>query len=258
MRHSFRRGFTLIELLVVIAIIAILAAILFPVFAQARERARQISCLSNSRQLATANFMYTQDYDETLLPSTNYGVDPADPLRIWPGMILPYVKNEGVFVCPSGINAAYPKDWSVRGVGSIGYNGLAGYDPVGAEAPTSTASLASLDEPARTVLLADTPSGPTSQKYRGYVFDPSVPGGKKNAADFRLNTPLVADIDLVAGSSLPAGQLKPVYCRHLSDRQGHGIASLMFGDGHAKAYSANSILAQDRGANLIWQFRQFP
>jgi len=60
-----RRGFTLIELLVVIAIIAILAAILFPVFAKAREKARQSSCLSNLRQLATATLSYTQDYDET-------------------------------------------------------------------------------------------------------------------------------------------------------------------------------------------------
>ena len=64
--HSQRKGFTLIELLVVIAIIAILAAILFPVFAQARAKARQISCLSNTKQMGTATMMYVQDYDETL------------------------------------------------------------------------------------------------------------------------------------------------------------------------------------------------
>jgi len=65
---SRKRGFTLIELLVVIAIIAILAAILFPVFAQAREKARAISCLSNCKQMGTAVLMYAQDYDESIVP----------------------------------------------------------------------------------------------------------------------------------------------------------------------------------------------
>jgi prepilin-type N-terminal cleavage/methylation domain-containing protein len=253
-----KRAFTLIELLVVIAIIAILAAILFPVFAQAREKARQIQCLSNSRQLATANYMYTQDYDETILPSTNYAVPTSDPLRIWPSMVQPYVKNQGVFLCPSALNGRFATDWSVRGSAPIGYNGLTGYDPLGIEAPTTTASLAELDEPSRTVLLADTANGPTADKYRGYVFDPSVPGSRKNAADFRLSTPLVADRDLVAGSPLPPGELKPVFCRHHKDGQNHGVASLIFADGHAKAYSAASILAQEKGANLIWMFRKFP
>lgn len=251
-----RNGFTLIELLVVIAIIAILAAILFPTFAQAREKARQIQCLANARQLATANTMYVQDYDETILPSTNYAVPTSDPLRIWPAMIQPYVKNQGVFLCPSASTGGFAANWSVRGVAPIGYNGLTGYDPSGAEAPTSVAPLASMDEPSRTVLLADTACGPTGSKYRGYVFEPS--NGARNATDWRLSTPLVADVDLVAGSSLSPAQLKPVFCRHHADGQGHGVASLVFADGHAKAYSAASIQAQDRGANLIWMFRQFP
>jgi prepilin-type N-terminal cleavage/methylation domain-containing protein len=253
-----RSGFTLIELLVVIAIIAILAAMLFPVFAQAREKARAIACLSNSRQLATANFMYTQDYDEVILPSTNYAVAISDPLRIWPAMVQPYVKNQGVFTCPSAQNAKFATDWSLRGYAPIGYNGLTAYDPAGVEAPTSVAALASLDEPSRTVLLADTPSGDTGNKYRGYVFDPAVPSAKKNVADFRLSTPLVADSDLVMGSPLPPSELKPVFCRHHRDGRNHGFASLMFADGHAKAYSAAGILAQDGGANLIWMFRKFP
>src|SRR5258707_9160721 len=110
---SRKRAFTLIELLVVIAIIAILAAILFPVFAQAREKARAISCLSNEKNMGTAVLMYGQDYDETILPwwtSQEYSGQPFRE-RSWVTRIQPYVKNgtvvagqqrpNGIFACPS-------------------------------------------------------------------------------------------------------------------------------------------------------------
>lgn len=100
-----KKGFTLIELLVVIAIIAILAAILFPVFAKAREKARQTSCLSNMKQMGLGYQMYAQDYDEKYM-GTWY--EPPASGDYWSGtwhywyqMIYPYVKNDGVFFCPS-------------------------------------------------------------------------------------------------------------------------------------------------------------
>ncbi len=99
---SPRRGFTLIELLVVIAIIAILAAILFPVFAQARAKAQQTSCLNNSKQIGLALMMYTADYDNTL-PSAYYYVNGATSALgyvHWSGMVAPYVKNNQIWVCP--------------------------------------------------------------------------------------------------------------------------------------------------------------
>lgn len=97
-----RSGFTLIELLVVIAIIAILAAILFPVFAQAREKARQSTCSSNLKQLGTAIRMYVDDYDGVYIPTYNYinGWN-ACPHYAWFHMCQPYIKNLNVFNCPS-------------------------------------------------------------------------------------------------------------------------------------------------------------
>jgi len=97
-------GFTLIELLVVIAIIAILAAILFPVFAQARESARMTSCLSNMKQIGLALRMYGQDYDETY-PNIRLYIDPGVGCcnldLTWKNVTMPYIKNKQVFACPS-------------------------------------------------------------------------------------------------------------------------------------------------------------
>jgi prepilin-type N-terminal cleavage/methylation domain-containing protein len=116
-----RRGFTLIELLVVIAIIAILAAILFPVFAQAREKARQAACLSNGKQIATGLMMYAQDYDERLPRWWTPTGGQNNQSRDWKNDIEPYVKNWDIYRCPSrntqwpgyGYNAFFATDTGV-------------------------------------------------------------------------------------------------------------------------------------------------
>ena len=106
------RGFTLIELLVVIAIIALLAAILFPVFARARENARKTSCQNNLKQLGVGFAQYTQDFDECTLPIRVNGTNAA---FVWTECVYPYVKNKQVFVCPSatGSTLSYTYNFNV-------------------------------------------------------------------------------------------------------------------------------------------------
>ncbi len=254
-----RRAFTLIELLVVIAIVAILAAIMFPVFAQARERARQAACLSNQRQLALATAMYAQDHDEIFPMTANYG---GTVRTIWSQMIEPYLRSRGVVACPSAISPGFPADWASRGYASIGMTAQAAYDPAGVEGFPAALSLPAIDEPARVPLFVDTPNAPTGGgigKYRGHNFDPCVAGGKPNGFDPRLGTPLVSDRDLVKElSALSAGQLKPVWARHFSTGQDDGRATIVHADGHVASHSAKAILAQDKGANLLWRFRGCP
>jgi prepilin-type N-terminal cleavage/methylation domain-containing protein len=118
-----RAGFTLIELLVVIAVIAIVAAILFPVFAQARESARQTTCVSNLKQLGTSVLMYLQDWDETYPLNRVYALRGGSPCNekivTWKTETLPYVKNIGVYRCPS--NPHNHLDDETHGGDALGY-----------------------------------------------------------------------------------------------------------------------------------------
>jgi prepilin-type N-terminal cleavage/methylation domain-containing protein/prepilin-type processing-associated H-X9-DG protein len=176
-----RHGFTLIELLVVIAIIAILAAILFPVFAQAREKARAISCISNLKQFALAQMMYVQDYDETMTglfvldSSPNplyYGVVP------WPILLDPYVKNEQLQDCPTTARPSNLGPSDIPFFRSYGWNFLylGGYG-------VPNASLGAINAPAETVMMVDTFAGlPAPYERVGYYaayapsyFNPPYP-----------------------------------------------------------------------------------
>ena len=152
-----RRGFTLIELLVVIAIIAILAAILFPVFAKAREKARQTSCLSNVKQLSLAVLMYVQDYDEMFSVVRSIHSYYARP---WYEAIAPYVKNSQVFVCPS--QTEFRSAWGgygYNGYGSNRSNGL-GYrhqsdDPPSPQPLQAPPVLAVIEQPASMFMVGE-------------------------------------------------------------------------------------------------------
>jgi prepilin-type N-terminal cleavage/methylation domain-containing protein/prepilin-type processing-associated H-X9-DG protein len=190
-----RKGFTLIELLVVIAIIAILAAILFPVFAKAREKARQTSCASNLKQLATASLMYAQDFEETFPKARfRYTSDKADMTAIyWFTCLMPYVKNNNLFSCPTAGNK-YPNNMTVPVQGlTLGYgwnigineamtynstayggycNGMGYYESDG----TVPIHLPWIKTPAETILLGDI--SPVNGDYAYLMY------GVRNGADY--------------------------------------------------------------------------
>jgi prepilin-type N-terminal cleavage/methylation domain-containing protein/prepilin-type processing-associated H-X9-DG protein len=150
-----RRGFTLIELLVVIAIIAILAAILFPVFAKAREKARQSSCLSNLKQMGLAFLQYVQDYDERMPRANNApctyllpnGTVSTSTNMLWHYQISPYIKNWQIYNCPSN---------SVQ-LDLANYDSSFGYGYHATEPTWNLAgrSIGELNVPAETIMLAD-------------------------------------------------------------------------------------------------------
>jgi len=186
MIRSTQRAFTLIELLVVIAIIAILAAILFPVFAQAREKARAISCLSNMKQLGTAFAMYLQDYDEVVLPRYQAcpSTGPTDKTqKLWTDTLQPYVKNKQIFICPSTNGQAFYADqWTqwdatieptnTRGYLSIGYNQtISGwYYPNNPCGDMILPALPRIIAPTKNVMFCESVPGTVADGYRGYLF----------------------------------------------------------------------------------------
>ncbi|MGB9876175.1 MAG: DUF1559 domain-containing protein [bacterium] len=161
-----RKGFTLIELLVVIAIIAILAAILFPVFSRARENARKTVCLSNMKQIGTALMMYVQDWDECY-PVSCWGEAVCqwrDDISYWLSGVFPYVKNVGIFSCPSQSGShcfCFPaitrlpefRDGNCPAWNRVKIN--YGYsEPMSYQRPLK---MSRLQNPAATVVIADSP-----------------------------------------------------------------------------------------------------
>jgi len=255
---SRKSGFTLIELLVVIAIIAILAAILFPVFAQAREKARAISCLSNTKQIGLASLMYAQDYDETLVPAGSRYAHQRIPCfdgdssfnpnpRAWVDWeipLIPYIKSPEIFVCPDrrdfGCNGyAMNTDSSDDDFpGAPTPPGIWAY-PAATSAPLSQVTLGAVVSPAECLFIFDSFDSNLEDLY-----DPSItPDGGPDTEGWEqmgswlqaVKSGLISESNLV--SKFSAGPW-----RHSSQ------LNVLWLDGHSKAVRFSAL--QQKNLNI--------
>ena len=238
-------AFTLIELLVVIAIIAILAAILFPVFAQAREKARQAACLSNTKQIALGIQMYAQDYDETLPVA---GVNSQCRGK-WQWQIFPYVKNQQVFTCPNIPDNAWIATLGANPCGGpqVGGNDKGGYgwsnalstdiaDPADPNSPNISPgyALSKIAKPADTIIVGDTGFSVTegaSNTAAGYAMlasDPRRSPAAENWAQPGLYPQFRHTAELT--KTVMDSRKLPI----------KGRANFCFLDGHAKSLSIDT------------------
>ncbi len=278
---THRHGFTLIELLVVIAIIAILAAILFPVFARARAKAEQTSCLNNQKQIGLALMMYAADNDNTL-PSAYYyvnGATSANGYVHWSGMVNPYVKNNQIWVCPSDpIKGFAPTCFTTPPVNPpagqvslkpgvndvqvprISYcaNELLLPRLKYASVPQQVVSLSVVDAPAETIVMAEYTSvinalldtsptgGDAIKSHRPTSGVMLAGGGVFDGESYVMGTGVVA-LDLArAQAAINAAQATNAMGQHhiayIDPVRHNGGSNYVFADGHTKWQNLASTL----------------
>lgn len=216
-----RAAFTLIELLVVIAIIAILAAILFPVFGRARENARRTACLSNMKQIGLGMMQYTQDYDEYFVPSRNTSYNGG--AAAWHWLIFPYVKSTQVFKCPSNqqtnrvLNTTYSGTniptsyYSNAGYENRSY-GAGGARPM---ADTLSKKISAIDSVSTTIMICERDDESSSANPNTNTYN-----DKMNDSREIFNT--------TTGHSFLTNHL--------------GMSTYIFADGHAKALKPTATI----------------
>ena len=212
---NHKRAFTLIELLVVIAIIAILAAILFPVFAQAKRAAKTTSTVSNMKQEMIGTIMYMDDYDDMMRSRYNAcpNTGPLPPYTkenmIWTGYILPYIKNQNVFLDTLAPESKYAENWPDRGWVSLGANAtIGGWYWTNNPCQMVLNNMSIYADITKVVLSMSSVGGDTTLGWRGYL--------SRNDA---VNLPGLS----------------------ISDRHGAGTV-VGLGDSHCKRFNTKALL----------------
>jgi prepilin-type N-terminal cleavage/methylation domain-containing protein len=258
-RHGSSRpgrftGFTLIELLVVIAIIAILAAILFPVFAQARDKARQATCLSNLRQIGMALVEYSQDYDETHPgvwfgpPSLAAWSQPSNATLFykWMDAIYPYVRNEQVFNCPSD---QFNKKYVFRNRdGSNGYGSYTMSQAYFQRGDNFTGPASDYNQPFLLRIAAiEAPSTTV------WIVDGGMPGIKDpgwKSYEFWWDTPATINSTFPTPKGTSPRYFQNIVARHAD------MTDVIYCDGHAKAANLDQLTQRKtvRGQQIMTAF----
>jgi len=223
---NHRKAFTLIELLVVISIISLLAAILFPVFARAREQARKAACMSNLKQVGLGLMMYVQDNDERFPVSQL--ITPPAPDIYWYTAINTYVKNDQVFTCPTAgkiTRGSHGYGWNIGGTkmdNGFGYRSTTGnwFTPSG----TGPVMLAQIEQPSTTIVVSDpasngyTGNGAVAKSYGTLDYMPVLHGGQVGPFE---------------GGIVPVAP--------------GGGGNYLFADGHVKFYNASQTFC-----SIMW------
>jgi prepilin-type N-terminal cleavage/methylation domain-containing protein/prepilin-type processing-associated H-X9-DG protein len=246
LNRQSRQAFTLIELLVVIAIIAILAAILFPVFAQAREKARQTSCLSNNKQIGLSVLQYCMDFDNTM-PATDVYGNSYEPYII-AARLQPYVKNFAVFKCPDAGDAP------------MGTLQAQQHDNGGGDYMTDPATIG-----LGTSTVGDSKYFSDIYPPMDYKFNPSfygqLPARTLDSTDICSASQTAMSIDWPPiGTTWPGTTFWKTHGGGPGGKGRHTTGSVvMFADGHAKWYSFATLYpdGQDDGSNNEWNYWGF-
>ena len=251
-RRGRKVGFTLIELLVVIAIIAILAAILFPAFARARENARRASCQINLKQIGLGLLQYAQDYDETMSSIVTRNANNTADI-FWPKLVQPYIKSKQVFTCPSFKETIAPSDDIDTGNGSrvaygmnINLSGVRGIYSSDVAPQARCIKLSQISSPSELATLVENNLDAVSGQCEGYAVGGSGFNSGYAMVFFKAYNVTTAPYDATFAA---VNNWATPDARHL------GGVNIAYGDGHVKWKKYENVINPPAGLPAITSWK---